>query len=465
MANLNTILTAGEGIEVVDNTTEMVISASDKIVSVLDYGAVGDDSTDDTAAIQAAEDAAYAGGGVLYFPGNRTYRITDTINRHQGVIWLGGGHNGSNEAEPVQIRWNGAQGGVMVSVDAGAATNILGTLTQGIVFRGTSGANTANTAFRFWSSSATAAKPDTWTGFDSCGFFTFDGDAIRFESSGITNSFIHRSRFDNIDGYAIYVNCNDSNVFFEICQNITWDNGPSGTTRGNGFLFLDGEDSVTQSIVRVKLADFHPEVNASLNQTYTATNVTANGSRGIVRLGVGATGSAHQFDLRFDHVWLTKNPTTAAHSFIQFTSTAATLDAAQQSVHSAAANFVITNLSGLDQLDPIGATGTNTLIENVRTVDRYPFEAASGSFRPKQVSLLTWAPNFPNTDGEGRFFTNMMRTYFTRMFFADAPQWWESQTTVGSAGGASSLPATPTKYLKVKDETGTTYVIPAYAQS
>jgi hypothetical protein len=37
------------------------------------------------------------------------------------------------------------------------------------------------------------------------------------------------------------------------------------------------------------------------------------------------------------------------------------------------------------------------------------------------------------------------------------------QTTVGSAGGASALPATPTKYLKVVDSTGATLVIPAYA--
>jgi len=46
---------------------------------------------------------------------------------------------------------------------------------------------------------------------------------------------------------------------------------------------------------------------------------------------------------------------------------------------------------------------------------------------------------------------------------------WESatlaQTTVGAAGGASALPATPTKYLKVQDSAGTTLVIPAYAAS
>lgn len=45
-----------------------------------------------------------------------------------------------------------------------------------------------------------------------------------------------------------------------------------------------------------------------------------------------------------------------------------------------------------------------------------------------------------------------------------APKWGSGviQTTVGVAGGASALPATPTKYFKVKDNAGTTYVVPAY---
>ena len=39
------------------------------------------------------------------------------------------------------------------------------------------------------------------------------------------------------------------------------------------------------------------------------------------------------------------------------------------------------------------------------------------------------------------------------------------QTTVGAAGAASALPATPTKYLSVKDSTGTEYVFPVYAKA
>lgn len=53
-------------------------------------------------------------------------------------------------------------------------------------------------------------------------------------------------------------------------------------------------------------------------------------------------------------------------------------------------------------------------------------------------------------------------------FDTSGPRWFVSgleQTTVGAAGAASALPATPTKYLKVKDSAGTTLVIPAYAAS
>lgn len=45
------------------------------------------------------------------------------------------------------------------------------------------------------------------------------------------------------------------------------------------------------------------------------------------------------------------------------------------------------------------------------------------------------------------------------------PKWRDinTQTTVGGAGAASTLPPTPTKYLKVTDSTGAKLVIPAYA--
>lgn len=56
------------------------------IVSVKDFGAVGDNATDDTAAIQAAWDALYAAnGGVLYFP-RGTYRVSALSKTYSGAI-------------------------------------------------------------------------------------------------------------------------------------------------------------------------------------------------------------------------------------------------------------------------------------------------------------------------------------------------------------------------------------------
>ncbi|WP_167859492.1 glycosyl hydrolase family 28-related protein [Paenibacillus cymbidii] len=57
-------------------------------LSVLDYGADPGDAADDTAAVQAAVDAAHtAGGGVVYFPSG-TYRIT-RINMPANIVLLG----------------------------------------------------------------------------------------------------------------------------------------------------------------------------------------------------------------------------------------------------------------------------------------------------------------------------------------------------------------------------------------
>lgn len=59
------------------------------VFNVLDYGAVGDNSNNDTTAIQAAVDAAAAaGGGTVYFPVG-AYKITSSISMKLNVCLLG----------------------------------------------------------------------------------------------------------------------------------------------------------------------------------------------------------------------------------------------------------------------------------------------------------------------------------------------------------------------------------------
>lgn len=62
-----------------------------KVFSVKEYGAKGDNATDDTVAIQAAVDAAHAfGGAVVHFPA-AIYKITANINIYSGITLKGAG--------------------------------------------------------------------------------------------------------------------------------------------------------------------------------------------------------------------------------------------------------------------------------------------------------------------------------------------------------------------------------------
>lgn len=47
----------------------------------------------------------------------------------------------------------------------------------------------------------------------------------------------------------------------------------------------------------------------------------------------------------------------------------------------------------------------------------------------------------------------------------DQIQFNQVQTTVGAAGSASALPATPTGYIRILDNTGQPFVIPYYKAS
>jgi hypothetical protein len=92
---------------------------------VTQFGAIGNGTADDTAAIQAAFNACWANGtgvqpygGVVEFPGNHSYLISSTINaydscRMEGVVGaiLGNGTN-----SPPEIRWNGSTYGATASL-------------------------------------------------------------------------------------------------------------------------------------------------------------------------------------------------------------------------------------------------------------------------------------------------------------------------------------------------------------
>ncbi len=78
-------------------TASVPTTVEDKLaqtISVKDFGAVGDDATDDTSAIQDAIDAAVAGKQSLYIPAG-TYKITASLTISDEVVIYGDGNQQS----------------------------------------------------------------------------------------------------------------------------------------------------------------------------------------------------------------------------------------------------------------------------------------------------------------------------------------------------------------------------------
>lgn len=108
-------------------------------ISVKDFGAVGDGSTDDTAAIQAALDVEN-GNVSVYFP-RGVYKITDTIliRQNHATKMHGDGFNPQETTNPIEgtvIKWAGAANGLMFSSNVAGGANTSGLIIKDMRFDG-----------------------------------------------------------------------------------------------------------------------------------------------------------------------------------------------------------------------------------------------------------------------------------------------------------------------------------------
>src|ERR1700677_3340166 len=97
---------------------------ADSRFDVIQFGAVGNLAKDDTVAIQAAFDACFKNGvqpygGIVEFPGGKSYLISSTINAHDSCQIEGEGPGGSGTVygsnEPPTLVWKGPAVGTVYS--------------------------------------------------------------------------------------------------------------------------------------------------------------------------------------------------------------------------------------------------------------------------------------------------------------------------------------------------------------
>lgn len=160
---------AGE-LKVRDASGQITNLSSDAVfVSITDYGAVGDDSTINTAAIQAAIDDMPATGGIIFIPIG-TYLIGGTLNVGKPIVFIGEGDGSiikANAATFNVFTLSGAATGIEFSKFAiyGAATTNA-TAQHGIFSSPTAPGNVTIQNMRFSGPNATtglnnAVKCDT----------------------------------------------------------------------------------------------------------------------------------------------------------------------------------------------------------------------------------------------------------------------------------------------------------------
>jgi len=176
-------------------TTRTVESKLKDVVSVKDFGAVGDGVTDDTAAIQAALSSLELVGGVLHFPSG-IYKTTSTLTLDLS------NYNSEALKNGVCIKGDGDNNTILTGTFSGILLDITGG-TVGVELH----LHMQIEGIRFRGSSVTDGLHMTLNAFSSinhCSFFGFNY-AIQFEDTLSTRLFDCRFRFNKYG-----IKCNEA---------------------------------------------------------------------------------------------------------------------------------------------------------------------------------------------------------------------------------------------------------------
>lgn len=195
------------------------------IFNVVDYGAKGDEAADDTAAIQAAIEAAEvstASSRVIYLPSGH-YKITHTLTltRQSHITFMGGG------ASSAVLKWYGAQSGTMLALRGLQDSRITGFMMQG---------DGTTTAIRYDGLADMASKNNVFDELTT--YIQKFGMRIGADHFQTSDSLFRRSLFLNstYEGTSIE-DVQSTHLSFE---DVIWTGGKKGITAAAGHFNLYG---------------------------------------------------------------------------------------------------------------------------------------------------------------------------------------------------------------------------------
>ncbi len=151
-----------------------------------DYGALGDGSTDDTAAIQAAINGSSATGGIVFFPPG-TYIINAPLVMNDSITLLGSGSQQlAVSTLGTQIKAGGSWSGTALITDQGTGTTERGMAVRHMVLKGT--ASVTNGIL--WDNDEYCSVEDVF-------FDTFQGAGVYFKTITGNVGILHEVTLQN----------------------------------------------------------------------------------------------------------------------------------------------------------------------------------------------------------------------------------------------------------------------------
>lgn len=265
--------------------TRTVNSKLGDIISVKDFGAVGDGIVDDTAAIQAAIDSVPADGGIVYIPAGR-YKVTSTIRVGNGsntavstknCVKLQGAGMAPyfGTACGTEIFWGGSSGpsSTVVSYNGsgdgfgldGIEINCAGVASNGLVVYSTRLSSFTNFAIREFLAVGISLQ-----------IRTGPGGSVNFASGNVFQNWIATSTFENTRGISIqgdYANNNDWHRNTFICGQTQVKRAAVGESYGAYLEFTDSNTWIECDLnVYGTGAGFGLQLNGASNTNYPENN-------------------------------------------------------------------------------------------------------------------------------------------------------------------------------------------------